>query len=82
MNCVDLPGNEALIALNRIYIRDANVALVVFSKTDKGSMAHAEKWIDELKTYGPTEMIICLCANKSDEVKKVVIDYTESQTFA
>ena len=82
MNCVDLPGNEALIALNRIYIRDANVALVVFSKTDKGSMTHAEKWIDELKTYGPTEMIICLCANKSDEDKKVVIDYTESQTFA
>ena len=77
INCIDLPGNESMMALNRIYIRDANVALVVFSKTDKNSMAQAEKWVEELKEYGPSEMIICMCANKSDDTKKFALDYTE-----
>ena len=37
-NCFDLPGKESLMALNRIYIRDANIALIVYSRTCQDSM--------------------------------------------
>ena len=50
LNCYDLPGKDVYIALNRIYIRDANVALIVFDKTKRKSLDQAEKWIEELQT--------------------------------
>ena len=42
----------------------------------------AEKWVEELKNYGPTEMIICMCANKMDQVQGQTVDFQESTSFA
>ena len=38
----DLPGKEAMAALNRMYLRDANAAIIVYDVTDKESLAYAQ----------------------------------------
>lgn len=36
--CFDLPGKEAHMGLNRMYLRDANTALIVYDKTSRESL--------------------------------------------
>ena len=55
------------MGLNRMYLRDANIALVVYDVTNKESVAKAETWIQELKSTGPSEMLICICGNKMED---------------
>ena len=64
----DLPGKEMHMGLNRMYLRDANAALIVFDKTDKTSLQRAEQWIEELDTNGPSDLLIMLAATKTDLV--------------
>ncbi len=62
----DLPGEESFLALNRMYLRDANVALVVYDVSKKDSLDQAKVWIDELKNTCPSELLVVLCGNKMD----------------
>ena len=57
---------DAHIGLNRMYLRDANVAIVVYDVTSEESLAKAETWLEELRNTAPSEMLICLCGNKMD----------------
>ena len=34
----DLPGNEAHMSINRMYLRDANVAMIVYDVTKQNSL--------------------------------------------
>ena len=77
----DLPGMDSLMGLNRMYLRDANIALVVYDVTNKESMTKAETWIEELKSTGPSEMLICICGNKMEDGKRK-ISLADGQTFA
>ena len=54
------------MALNRMYIRDANCAIVTYDVTDAESLEHAERWIDEIEEAAPSECIIVMAGNKMD----------------
>ena len=66
MQIWDLPGKSSFVALNRMYIRDANVALIMYDVTDASSLESVDQWIEELKENAPTELIIALAGNKKD----------------
>ena len=55
------------MGLNRMYLRDANVALIVYDVNDKDSLKGVEDWITELQNTAPSELLICLCGNKMDK---------------
>ena len=54
------------MALNRMYIRDAHCAIVVYDVTNAESLESAEKWIEEITEAAPSECIIVLVGNKMD----------------
>jgi len=62
----DLPGLDSHIGLNRMYLRDANIALIVYDVNDKESLVKAETWLEELRNTAPSELLIALCGNKMD----------------
>ncbi len=66
MQIWDLPGKSSFVALNRMYIRDANVALIMYDVNDVSSLESVDQWIEELKENAPTELIIALAGNKKD----------------
>ena len=66
MQIWDLPGKSSFVPLNRMYIRDANVALIMYDVTDASSLESVDQWIEELKENAPTELIIALAGNKKD----------------
>ena len=66
MQIWDLPGKSSFVPLNRMYIRDANVALIMYDVTDASSLESVDQWIEELKENAPTELIIALAGTKKD----------------
>lgn len=59
------------MGLNRMYLRDAHVALVVYDVSNEDSLQVASEWIDELRNTAPSELLICLCGNKIDAPRQI-----------
>jgi len=49
MHLLDLPGRESFMVLNRMYLRDANAAIIVYDVNNAKSFEDAEMWISELE---------------------------------
>ena len=62
----DLPGKENLMGLNKMYLRDANIALIVYDVMNKDSVDSIKLWQEELQNAAPSEVIVALCGNKLD----------------
>ena len=54
------------MVLNRMYLRDTNAALIVYDVTDPASLRMAEKWLQELREYAPTETVLAICGTRLD----------------
>lgn len=70
--CFDLPGRASFMGLNRMYLRDAHIALVVYDVTNQDSLQVASEWIEELKNTAPSELLICMCGNKVDVPQRAI----------
>ena len=44
----DLPGKDSFLSLNRMYFRDANVALIIYDVNDPESLRTVDTWLTEL----------------------------------
>ena len=56
-----------------MYIRDANIILVVYDITNKDSFTHIEYWVNETKDLKREDAIFVLVGNKTDlEENRVV----------
>lgn len=71
MHLLDLPGRESFMVLNRMYLRDANAAIIVYDVNNAKSFEDAEMWISELEQNAPSECVLALCGNQMDtEISK------------
>ena len=48
LNLMDLPGRDTFVILNRMYLRDANCAIIVYDVNDPASLEAAEVWVQEI----------------------------------
>lgn len=62
----DLPGKEALMGLNRMFVRDAQCALIVYDVNEPESLTNAQEWLTELENSAPSSLVLGLCGNKMD----------------
>ena len=62
----DTAGQEKYRSVTPIYFRDAAAAICVFDITSKQTLDNAEGWINDLRNYAPSHIIIALAGNKSD----------------
>lgn len=68
----DTAGSERYRSLIPIYIRNADIVLLVFDLNDRYTFLHIEKWNEILKLHNEDEsMNIILIGNKSDLQSKV-----------
>ncbi len=62
----DTAGQEKFKSLIPMYIRDANIILVVYDITNKESFIHTGHWLSEVKDLKRDDAIFCLVGNKLD----------------
>lgn len=78
----DTAGQEKYHSLAPMYYRGASVAIVVYDITNKESFRTVKKWINELKQYGPEDILIVIVGNKSDLDKKRKIPIMQAKAYA
>jgi small GTP-binding protein len=62
----DTAGQEKFHSLVPMYYRGAGAAILVFDITRPQTLLSLQRWVDELKTNGPPDIILALCGNKAD----------------
>lgn len=62
----DTAGAERYKALNSIYYRNANGAMIVFDITNPNSFKTLDEWFQEFSIYAAPNPVIVVVGNKSD----------------
>ena len=78
----DTAGQEKFKSLIPMYIRDANIILVVYDITNKESFIHTEHWVNETKDLKREDAIFVLIGNKIDLEQNRVVTSKEAEDFA
>lgn len=77
----DTAGQERFRSLIPSYIRDSNVAIVVYDVTNRDSFTDVSKWLDYIREERGKDVLVVLVGNKSDLQDKVVTS-TEAEESA
>ena len=78
----DTAGQEKFKSLIPMYIRDANIIIVVYDITNKDSFIHTEHWVNETKDLKREDAIFVLVGNKIDLEEKRAVSNKEGEEFA
>lgn len=78
----DTAGQERFRSLIPCYIRESDVALIVYDITCRASFDQTQKWIDDVKGERGDDVIIMLIGNKSDLEEKRQVSLTEAEEKA
>jgi Ras-related protein Rab-1A len=83
----DTVGEERFRTITRQYYRDSkgkNIlnkkqgVILIFDLTNRSSFDGLDKWVDDIKNFGPEDVKIILIGNKSDLDDDRVVSYTEA----
>jgi len=78
----DTAGQERFKSLIPMYIRDANIIIVVYDISNKDSFIHTDHWVNETKDLKREDAIFVLVGNKIDLEDKRVVTNKEASDFA
>jgi small GTP-binding protein len=79
----DTAGQEQYRALNKLFYKDASICILVYDITNAHSFnALKDYWHQQLKDYGPKNIILGLVANKSDLYNEEEIPEENARNFA
>jgi len=78
----DTAGQEKYHSLAPMYYRGSAAAIVVYDITRKSSFQTLKKWIEELKTLGPENIIIIIAGNKADLENQREVQTSDAEKYA
>ena len=78
----DTAGQEKFKSLIPMYIRDANIILVVYDISLKDSFIHTDHWVNETKELKREDAIFVLIGNKTDLEDKRTVTTKEAENYA
>ena len=78
----DTAGQEKFKSLIPMYIRDANIIIVVYDISNKDSFIHTDHWVNETKDLKREDAIFVLVGNKIDLEDKRAVSNKEASEFA
>ena len=78
----DTAGQEKFKALIPMYIRDANIIIMVYDITNPDTLEHTNHWINETKDLKRDDSIFVLIGNKNDLNDERKVTEQEGSKFA
>jgi len=83
LNLWDTAGQEKYNSLTKMFTKNANIIILVYSIIDKQSFQDLGKWLKLVKeNNGEDGYVIGIAANKSDLYKNSVVNDSQGQEFA
>ena len=81
-NIWDTAGQERYHSLAKMYLHDANAAILLYDITSKSSFESLKRWYSELKDVAPKNIVLAVCGNKEDLVTNEEISPDEAKEYA
>jgi Ras-related protein Rab-5C len=79
----DTAGQERFRSLAKIFYQNAAVAVLVYDITRRESFEKLKEfWIKELKENAPSDIILAIAANKSDNYENELVSLKEGKDLA
>jgi Ras-related protein Rab-6A len=78
----DTAGQEKFKSLIPMYIRDANIILIVYDISVKESFTHTDQWFKETEDLKRKDAIFVLVGNKKDLEEKRQVSTKEAEDYA
>jgi small GTP-binding protein len=79
----DTAGQERFRSLTRIFYQNASVAILVYDITRVDSFEKIKTfWVKEIKENAPSDIILALAGNKSDNYENEKVSIKEGQDLA
>lgn len=66
----DTAGQERFASITNAYYKGANGAVVVYDITRRATFENVDKWMGEIRSMCPDDLVIFLVGNKSDLVEE------------
>ena len=79
----DTAGNEKFRAVNKIFMKNTKIAILVYDITDKKSFEELSYWYNQIiTTNDKNNIIIGLAGNKNDKYEEQQVPTEEGQKYA
>ena len=79
----DTAGQEKFRSLAKIFYQNSSVAVLVYDITRRDTFEKIKDyWIKEIKDNAPSDIIIAIAGNKSDNYEYEEVDMKEAKQFA
>ena len=79
----DTPGQEIYTSANKIFMKNTDIALIVYDITNKETFEKVNHWINLVKEVnGNRNLIIGIAANKSDLYENAKVNKEEGEEYA
>ncbi|XP_075160137.1 RAS oncogene family member Rab19 [Haematobia irritans] len=75
----DTAGQERFRTITQSYYRSANGIIVVYDITSRNSFANIQKWIEEVRRYTTSNVMLIIVGNKCDLDSEREVEFEEAQ---
>ncbi|TMW52046.1 hypothetical protein DOY81_002898 [Sarcophaga bullata] len=75
----DTAGQERFRTITQSYYRSANGVIIVYDITSRDSFCNLQKWIEEVRRYTASNVMLIVVGNKSDLEDEREVDFDEAQ---
>lgn len=77
----DIAGGPEWVSLYPKYVKNANIALVVYDVTSKQSFINIHKWLEMVREINGKKFPIIVIANKIDRESERIIESNKMKTY-
>ncbi|XP_045470526.1 ras-related protein Rab-43 [Harmonia axyridis] len=77
----DTAGQERFRTITQSYYRSANGVIIVYDITKRSSFLSVTKWLDEVRKYSGSSVLLALVGNKADEENLREVEFEEAEAM-
>ncbi|KAK9892010.1 hypothetical protein WA026_018199 [Henosepilachna vigintioctopunctata] len=77
----DTAGQERFRTITQSYYRSANGVIIVYDITKRSSFLSVSKWLEEVRKYSGSSVLLALVGNKADDENLREVEFEEAEAM-
>ncbi|XP_050296304.1 ras-related protein Rab-43 [Anthonomus grandis grandis] len=78
----DTAGQERFRTITQSYYRSANGVIIVYDITKRSSFLSVARWVEEIRRYASTSVLLALVGNKADLESCREVEFEEAEALS
>ena len=78
----DTPGKREYRIINKLFMKNSNIALLIYDITNRNTFLELNFWIDLIKNSNKEKVLFAIIGNKNDLIERQVVTTKEGKIFS